>query len=725
MTQLKRIVWFASIATPLLLLPCRIAAQSAPSSKSGGLEETTARSSRLAEEYARLPLSSEANTGQYHGNTNFGGSNSAPLSIVINAASTSYSTNTIPTGTGPIAAALNPTTHTLFVANQGSNNVTAIDTRTNSILATIPVDQAPSAIGVNTSTNQVYVANRDSADITIIDGATYNTTNIVVASVDVVTPPSLLPFHPIAIAVNQQTGQVYVGSTDCDFAVVTGNVVTHPGSFLCGPIALAVSPLTGRAFVAESHDSTIEEYQALTNFLLNGPGFNGFIAPQALAFNPPFAYAADGQGAVEEINEVTGANSHVTIAGNVYAIAANPVDGEVYAASQSSAAGQASNVTVISGNVVDVTLPVGQTPVPAPVPAPNKIAVDSTNHLVFVVNEASNDVTVIDVSALAVLSAVPVGTTPTAIVLNPERCNTYVTNFGSGTVTVLNPQSNGPGICLGSNSLTFPEQFVNTKSAPQTVTLTNIGNANLLISSIVTSPNVFIESDNCGPVAPATTSAIAPGAQCQIQAAFAPTTPGFVTGKILITDNATNSPQTIVLTGNAVLPPTVTLAVNANPAVFGQIVTLTARVAGSQGTPTGTVTFLDGQTVLDIRPLAADGTASITPTLSAVGVRNLTANYSGDLVSGPGSSAVLTETVNKAATQIIILSSSITSNVGASVTFETSIQIAPPGSGNAQEPGGQLAFYDGQTLLGSVPIKNATANFTTSSLSAGSHSRLS
>jgi hypothetical protein len=46
----------------------------------------------------------------------------------------------------------------------------------------------------------------------------------------------------------------------------------------------------------------------------------------------------------------------------------------------------------------------------------------------------------------------------------------------------------------------------------------------------------------------------------------------------------------------------------------------------------------------------------------------------------------------------------------------------PPGSANAPEPSGQVTFYDGQTALGSVPIQNGTANFTTSALSLGSHS---
>jgi YVTN family beta-propeller protein len=678
-----------------------------------------------------LSAGSHSITCAYQGDVNFVGSNSAALSLSINPPPIVYFTNTISVGTGPVAAVINPITHTLFVVNQGSNDVSAIDTRTNSILdSSISVGKAPSAIGVNRITNQVYVANRDSADITIIDGTTYNTSSLSVASINKLTsPPSQLPFHPIAIAVNESSNQVFVGSTDCDFAVVQGAMVTHPGNFLCGPLAMAVSPISGNTFVAEYADSIIEQYQRSTDAQIKNPGFNDFIAPQALAMNDPFVFAADadqGTGRVDVMNEMDGTSFQVTLGGDPYAVAVNPVDGEVYVASQSQSAGQAATVSAVSVlgrfGTVDVVLPVGQTSVPAPLPAPNKIAVDSTNNVVYVTNEASNNVTVIDGSGRAVTTTVPVGTNPRALLVNPDNCKAYVANFGSGTVSVLDPQINGPGICLSSNWLTFPAQLVNTKSAPQTVTLTNIGNATLLISSIMTSPAAFIESDDCAPVPPATTRSITPGAQCQMQAVFGPTVPGFVKGQILISDNNSGSPQTIVLTGNAVIQPTVNLTVDTNPAVFGQSITLTANVSGGLGTPTGAVTFYNGPTVLGIVGLS-NGTASINNTLFAVGSPTITASYSGDFVYAPASSPVLTETVNKASTKFaVFLSSSITSNSGDSVTFESSIQVVPPGSGNATEPSGPVTFFDGQSLLGSATIQNGTANFSTSLLTVGSHS---
>ncbi len=58
-------------------------------------------------------------------------------------------------------------------------------------------------------------------------------------------------------------------------------------------------------------------------------------------------------------------------------------------------------------------------------------------------------------------------------------------------------------------------------------------------------------------------------------------------------------------------PTTTVLMSSADPAPAGAPVVLTASVSGTNGAPTGTVTFRDGTTVLGDVPLAA-GTASLT-----------------------------------------------------------------------------------------------------------------
>ncbi len=67
---------------------------------------------------------------------------------------------------------------------------------------------------------------------------------------------------------------------------------------------------------------------------------------------------------------------------------------------------------------------------------------------------------------------------------------------------------------------------------------------------------------------------------------------------------------------------TTTLRSSPSSSTIGQMVTFTATVtpdAGSTGTPTGTVTFEEGTTVLGTAPLGADGTASFSLATLAVG----------------------------------------------------------------------------------------------------------
>jgi hypothetical protein len=98
-----------------------------------------------------------------------------------------------------------------------------------------------------------------------------------------------------------------------------------------------------------------------------------------------------------------------------------------------------------------------------------------------------------------------------------------------------------PAVTLWPTTLTFGTQLVRTASTPQTVTLTNAGSAPLGGIGIVASAN-FSERNNCG-------HNLKPGASCTIDVAFRPHRIGTLAGTITITDNASNSPQTISLSG--------------------------------------------------------------------------------------------------------------------------------------------------------------------------------
>jgi autotransporter-associated beta strand protein len=180
--------------------------------------------------------------------------------------------------------------------------------------------------------------------------------------------------------------------------------------------------------------------------------------------------------------------------------------------------------------------------------------------------------------------------------------------------------------------------------------------------------------------------------------------------------SSTSSPLT-----QAVQPGTTTVLVSSpNPSVFGQAVTFSATVTASAGTstPTGSVIFMDGTTVLGSGMLSTSGVATFSSTTFSPGSHSVTAHYSGDSMFAPSTSSVLNQIINMASTSITLTSSSSSSTSGQAVTFTAVVTPTGPGAGT---PTGSVTFMDGTAVLGSSSLSGETATFQTSSLSTGSH----
>jgi hypothetical protein len=111
-----------------------------------------------------------------------------------------------------------------------------------------------------------------------------------------------------------------------------------------------------------------------------------------------------------------------------------------------------------------------------------------------------------------------------------------------------------PMVSVSPTSLTFDKQVLMTQSNPQTVTLTNTGSGNLIISGVNiggADPQDFLEWVNCG-----INAALGPDAACPVAIAFFPQAPGSRSATLSAVDNASGSPHTVSLTGTGVRPPT-------------------------------------------------------------------------------------------------------------------------------------------------------------------------
>jgi hypothetical protein len=208
------------------------------------------------------------------------------------------------------------------------------------------------------------------------------------------------------------------------------------------------------------------------------------------------------------------------------------------------------------------------------------------------------------------------------------------------------------------------------------------------------------------------------------------TTSNLAVGNLTITtnyggDGSFNS-STGSLTGNPQVvnkaDTTTAVTSSANPSVFGQSVTFTATVspvAPGAGTPTGTVTFLDGGSPIGTGTLSG-GVATFATSALAVGNHTITTNYGGD-ASFNGSTGSLTgnpQVVNKANTTTAVTSSANPSVFGQSVTFTATVSPVAPGAGT---PTGTVTFLDGGNPVGTGTLSGGVATFATSALAVGNH----
>jgi hypothetical protein len=161
---------------------------------------------------------------------------------------------------------------------------------------------------------------------------------------------------------------------------------------------------------------------------------------------------------------------------------------------------------------------------------------------------------------------------------------------------------------------------------------------------------------------------------------------------------------------------TTALTASPNPSTYGQSVLFTATVSpgSGTGTPSGTVTFLDGATTLGSSAIGAGGVATLSASNLLVGAHSITAKYNGSSTYSASASAVVTQTVNKASTTTTLTSNRNPSNLGQSVTFTATV--------SPSTASGSVQFLDGSTVLSTATLSAGRASLSTATLSAGSHS---
>ena len=182
-----------------------------------------------------------------------------------------------------------------------------------------------------------------------------------------------------------------------------------------------------------------------------------------------------------------------------------------------------------------------------------------------------------------------------------------LTDNAAGNPHIINLTGTGiaPAVSLSPTFVNFAAQLLGTTSSAQNVTLSNIGTAPLTIQNISTSGD-FAQSNNC----PASLGA---GTYCVISVTFTPTALGSRGGTLAFTDNSSDSPQTVALSGTGVAP-----AVNLSPPTL----TFAQQVVGTSSQPQLVTLTNVGTAALTIASISTVGDYSQTNNCPTMLVQN-------------------------------------------------------------------------------------------------------
>ena len=196
-------------------------------------------------------------------------------------------------------------------------------------------------------------------------------------------------------------------------------------------------------------------------------------------------------------------------------------------------------------------------------------------------------------------------------------------------------------VAVATSAISFASTAVGAAStdSPQSVTLSNIGNTNLIASVPSSGTNAsiannftFSGSTTCPDSS--TGGTLGGGTDCLYSINFTPTAVGTITGSAVLVDNALVSTQTISLIGTGVvITPTITVTPSLSSITTVQTLSVTVTASNGTGspTPTGSVILASG-TYASAATALTNGSIIITiPAGSlAVGSDTLTVTYTPD-----------------------------------------------------------------------------------------------
>jgi len=297
-----------------------------------------------------------------------------------------------------------------YVADQGANAVSVVNTQTNEVVGSpIEVGERPAAIAITPDGKTAYVVNSGSHNISAVNTQTK----------EVVGSPITVGMEPDAIAITPNGSYAYVtnhGSHNVSVVnTQTNEVVGSPIEVGERPAAIAITPDGKTAYVVNSGSHNISAVNTQTNEVVGSPIEVGG-RPTAIAITPDgkTAYVVNaGSHNVSVVNTQTNevVGSPISVGMEPDAIAITPNGSYAYVTNHGS------NTVSVFGTATDElkwSIEVGE--------RPDAVALVSNGEYAYVANQESSSVSVIYTPwHEAVSPSINVGEIPTAITIVPDQ----------------------------------------------------------------------------------------------------------------------------------------------------------------------------------------------------------------------------------------------------------------------------------------------------------------
>jgi YVTN family beta-propeller protein len=360
------------------------------------------------------------------------------------------------------AIAITPDGATLLAVNPDSNSVTLVDAAGQSVIAEIGVGVDPRSVAVSAGGDVAYVANQGSDSLSIIDIPAL-----------AVTATLLVGDRPVSVATSPDGSYVAVAELGDDRVSLldASDLSTH--AF----ISVADRPY-GLAFTPDSA-------QLLITHLLSGVVTVSYINPYRiylpLVHNvsqvyPPIFSQSSASGTISQHNLLISISTWPNVA-PAPAVLVNATGARAYLP-QTMANGlglntRFDNTVFPKVSVLNLATQAHQTSehislpeTDRPVGLPWDAALAKGDTELWVVNSASNDVSVINISQPTHpvrVANIPVGDNPRGIVLAPDGDFAYVNNILAGTVSVIDANTYTVTQVITTTVLPLPPALLNGK----------------------------------------------------------------------------------------------------------------------------------------------------------------------------------------------------------------------------------------------------------------------